>query len=909
MKRKYNKNIKKRVLKKDSLNLSLDSYFRISKHKYKTTPYKKSPSPISNLLNNSDNNLCIIRNPSKTHLLEDSKQELQKYHNRAEKTILCDNKIIEALYDKLNSSFDKINRFLVNNKKFKYNNKINQRDLLTKFLLQLKYTDISYISPIFLNENFNEEKISQNLKNFIGYNNLKGIKSNFMPNNLKECQTFWPNITEIVIKYLNNFHDGFGLFIYVKHDYLSYLSGIKLLCNLFNYETSVIDESNTNKNMILDKLSEAMQTKRLPSINENLGAQILMLEEMVNSFSYKWEIFSKNLDQNKNKNNSNNNNNNIIHSYIIEHGNNNNNKSNNDISFSNNISSISLHSSSSDISSNDKIKITSKDLDIIYEELDIKKQSNLTRLDNNNITNDDLNNNKLDSSTNETLTLNYKGKINNNKIKDIKSIEQNKLLLSKKDRNKTNEKSKDKTSKNNTNKSNNKSSEHKKRKNKKNETDINNTNIKGYFRENTKEHKIFTQLQNNIFLYCTKAKTAIIIADSFSDKDIDKKYFNNILLKISQTKCPIIVLTNNLDYLYNSQPKKIKNLSINCILSNNNKRDDNAILLYIYIIYLNVKLCSLKFEQRINTYEQLKEYINNNIDIDTINFDLCSLNMKYIYNITEYICHYCKFQFDVIDFRLSEIFSEVEREIRENNLSSSDFNGIIEYIYNLVFPDKVDINNDLDEEKSIEELYSEKEINSFLDYSDGIKNKLIDKYYKEKLSLNDSYKNYFNSKDSMVNLEGLILGKYFNSSKNYLVKNNSSKENKLILYKSFSFYDSINNKIINQIQKADQLFISYSQKKFITNSSLIDYVYPIFRLLIIKRNFTFKSYVSKFYNIFKNITQDENSMFIDAHSIKKLFQKVEDYYFLNKSFINYSSNRLFKKSVNQKKIKVIFYDK
>ena len=137
--------------------------------------------------------------------------------------------------------------------------------------------------------------------------------------------------------------------------------------------------------------------------------------------------------------------------------------------------------------------------------------------------------------------------------------------------------------------------------------------------------------------------------------------------------------------------------------------------------------------------------------------------------------------------------------------------------------------------------------------------------------------------------------------KNYLMKNNSSKENKLILYKSFSFYDSINNKIINQIQKADQLFISYSQKKFITNSSLIDYVYPIFRLLIIKRNFTFKSY--------KNITQDENSMFIDAHSIKKLFQKVEDYYFLNKSFINYSSNRLFKKSVNQKKIKVIFYDK
>ena len=903
MKRKYNKNIKKRIQKKKPMDLSLDSFFQISNNKHKTKPYKKSQSPILNILNNSNDNLCIIRNPSKTYILEDSKQELQKYHKRAEKTILCDDKIIELLYDKLNSSFDKINGFLVNNKKFKYNHNINQKDLLIKFLIQLKYIDISYISPVLLNEKFNEEKITQNLKNFIGYNYLKGIQSNFLPNNIKECQTFWPNITELVTKYLKNFHEGNGLFIYVKHDYLSYLKKIKLLCNLFNYETSVIDESNENKCMLLDKLSEAMQTKRLPSISENLGAQILMLEEMVNSLSYKWEIFSKNLDQNKN-NNNNNNNNNIIHSYIIDHRNN---KSSDISSFSNNISSISLHSSSSEISSNDKIQMTTKDLDIIYEELDIKNKTNLNRTDNN-ITNDDMIN-KLDSSTNETIMINYKGKLNN-KIKDIKSIEQNKLLLSKKDRNKTNEKSKDRTSKNNTNRSNNKSSENKKRKNKKNENDMNNTDIKGYFRENTKEHKIFTQLQNNIFLYCTKAKTAIIIADSFSDKDIDKKYFNNILLKVSQTRIPIIVLTNNLDYLYSSQPKKIKNLNINCILSTDNKRDINVIHLYIYIIYLNIKLCSLKFGKSINTYEQLMEYINNNIDTDMINFDLCSQNLKYIYNTAEYICHYCKFQIDVIDLRLSELFLEVEREINENNLSSSDFNGIIEYIYNIVFPEKEDFDNDIDDEKSIEEIFSECEMNSFLDYSDGIKNKLIEKYYKAKLNLNDSYKNYMKSKDSMVNLEGLILGKYFNSTiNNKINNNNTNKETKLILYKSFSFNDSINNKIINQIQKADQLFISHSQRRFITISFLPDYVYPINRLLIIKKNFYNKYYTTNFSNIFKNITHDENSLFIDAHVLKKLFQKIECSYFFNKNFINYVYNRLFKESINQKKIKVIFYEK
>ena len=34
-----------------------------------------------------------------------------------------------------------------------------------------------------------------------------------------------------------------------------------------------------------------MKAKRLPCINEQLDSQILLLEEMVNSFSSKWKIF------------------------------------------------------------------------------------------------------------------------------------------------------------------------------------------------------------------------------------------------------------------------------------------------------------------------------------------------------------------------------------------------------------------------------------------------------------------------------------------------------------------------------------------------------------------------------------------------------------------------------------------
>ena len=554
--------------------------------------------------------------------------------------------------------------------------------------------------------------------------------------------------------------------------------------------------------------------------------------------------------------------------------------------------------------------MTTKDISVINEELELKsKDSFSTEIkeqqkteENNlniNINDDNINNNKLDSSTNETIFMNFNGiKKPDNKINDIKSIEQNKLLLSKRDRNKNGNKSRDKSG----NKTRNKSSELKKRKNKKNENDINNTDIKGYFKENTKEHKIFTQLQNNIFLYCTKAKTAIVIIDSFSDKDIDKRYFNNILVKISQTRCPIIVLSNNLDYVYNSQQKKIKNLNINCILSNKGKRDINIIYLYNFIIYLNIKLCSLKFAKNIKSYEQLLEYINN-IDIDCINLDLCILNLKIIYFLSEYLCYYSKFQIDIIDLRLTEIFSEVERMISENKLNSNDFSEIIEYIFNIVFEENTDISiNDNENEKSIEELYSEYEKKSFSDYSDGMKEKLIEKYYKEKLNLNVSYGNYIGSKDSMVNLEGLLLEKYFND------KNKINQENNLILFKSFSFNDSINNKIINKVHNANRLFISYSQKKFISQSSLYNYTYPIKRILIMERN-SFKFYKNPFAYFNQPKLSEEQIIFIDTHVLKKIFHKIGKDYFFNKSNINYASNRLFKRSINQKKIKVTFYDK
>ena len=886
MKRKGQKRKEKILLSKRNTNSKLEDFFRPPSNIIFNSPkIKIDTSPL-----NTNKKLCIVRNPSKNRLTEESKEELKKFHNLANNTILCDYTLIDKLYAKLNSSFEKIDRFIMKNKKCETKN-INKKELITKFILQLKYTDVVYLSPILLSEKFNEDNIAQNIRNFAGFRNLKGVTMNFSPNNKKECEMIWPNITDIIFKYLNSFHEGKGLYIYVEHDYLSYIDKIKLLCNLNNYETVLIDETNQAKCIILDKLSEAMQTKRLPSISEQLGTQMLMLEEMVNSFSYKWKIFRKKEDEN-----TINNKNSIDENKFISN--------NIDNNYSNNtISNNTISYNSSKDSKNESFILSNRDIDKVCEEIEFDNKNNSTIGNNNNkgkkyikIDESDEDYSKNDQlSTNETLYTNFR-KRGKNKNKNNEKFD---LVLNNRDKSKS--KSRNKSKDKSKNNSRNKSSEVKKRRNKKNEENINNTNIKGFFNENTKEHKTFTQLQNNIFLYCTNSKTAIIIADSFSDDDKDKKYFNNILLKISQTKCPIIVLTNNLNNIYNNTQKKIKNLNINCILCPKNKRDMTLIYLYNFIIYINIKLCSFKFSKDINSYEKFLECINN-IDTDTINFDLCIFNLKNIFTLSEYLCYYGKFQMDIIDFKLSEIFLNVEKEINNNKIDPKDFSEILNYIYNSIFINKDNISPLLSEEKNIDEIYEDYEMKSFLDYSDGMQAKLINKNYENKLKLNDSYDNYFNSKDSMVNLEGLTLGKYFNNEEIFRLGSNNN--NHLEDKKSFSIYDTIDNKIIDKINKEDQLIISNYKKQFIPISSLTNYIYPIKRKIIINKNmnkYRITYYIKK--------KDDEPNDFLDIHNFKKVFQKIEGNYFINKNNIDFATNYMLKKSFNQKKIVAKFYEK
>ena len=813
----------------------------------------------------------LMRNPSKTRILGEIREELLKYHDIAESTILIDKSQIKILCNKLHTSFKIIHEYLIKQLKIIPNIKnINEKknslydfflyEIIIKFLLQLKNVNIVYVPEELLSEVYNSKAISQCIRNLIGYDSLKQITINSYPNTEKECEILMPKITKIIKNYLNNFHGGKGLYIYVEHDYLYYLKIIKLLCNLFNYEISVIEETNQAKYITLDKLSEAMRTKRLPSIPEQLDVQMLMLEEMVNSASYKWKIFIKEENEKKEKNS------------VIKNENNN-------IKIDNSI-----------IKNYCNILATQKTKNANIENYLFKKNNNnevknecikqYFQLD------DDSKDSKEDLSTSDANYLNIKKNKNNINSKFI-------------------DKSKEKNSKNNIkSKSRSRSDDKKRRKNRKNrksssisDTEKNN-NINFYFQTNTKEHKIFQKLQNNVYTFCSKAKTAIVISDSFTSTltaDVDKKYFNNIINKITQTKCPVIVVTNNLEHLYNLSIKKQKSLNINCFLSTKNKREDILIYLYNFVIYTNIKLNSIKYTKKIKKYEHLKNYINN---ITILDSDLNNENLKKINELSQFFCYKGKFQIDIIDLRLTEIFNETEIYVIENN--ENNFSNILNYIYAHIF-NKTKLNKNSKKEK-LEDIYNFCELNSFMDYNDGIEKNLVNKIFYEKLKINDSAEEYHNSKEDRVNMEKLILEQYFlkNDNKINSIKNIMKKYSKNYININFlcdsNFFEILDNKTIHKIHKEDQLFLSMKKKKFITLSLLPKYTFLTDKII----NFKIKEKKNGncFNNIF-NVITEEIQKYMDIHN-ENIFAKINGYYFLNKNLFYYATNYWKKNSISKK---------
>ena len=296
----------------------------------------------------------------------------------------------------------------------------------------------------------------------------------------------------------------------------------------------------------------------------------------------------------------------------------------------------------------------------------------------------------------------------------------------------------------------------------------------------------------------------------------------------------------------------------------------------------------------------MKDYINN-LDTETKKNELCNENFEKIIAISEYFCYFGKFQLDIIDLRLSEIMIEVEKEINNNKLDPKHFRNVLEFIYNNIFINNENYLSNFNGEKNIDEFYEDYEMSSFLDYSDGIKEKIINQAYELKLKLNDSYENYIKSKDNMVNMEELTLRKYFGYkdifSRQTNINNNIGRK------KYFSFFETVNNKIIDKIKKDEQLIISHYQKKFIQISLLNNYFYLIKKLISNQ-----KSHKNKITYYIKEDSK-ESQYFLDIHSLNKLFPNIQGNFFLNKTNIDYATNKILKNIIIQRKINAKLYEK
>ena len=743
MKRRVQQTKGKLKLQKKNYNIpNIQSFFKMPLLKLSQEINSSNNNNHIKFPNSKSSELHLIKNPS---INSDSNKDFQKINENIEKYILINSDMINILCTKLFSSFEKIHFFLAKSKMYNIN-QIDIRNLITKFILQLKYIDIIYISENLYSDDFDEEKISENIKNFCGYNNIKNITINSYPNTKEEYNLYIHNIYDIISNYLNFPYESKGLYIYVREDYLSYFQKIKLICNLFNFELKVIDETIETKNTLLDKISEAMKTKRLPSIPEQIDYQLNILEGIAYYYNSKWSIFNKEKGDKNNDGINTNINNGFNHIQT---------------KYNNNLKTISLNSESESIIDLNSFNNNSNNIIHIIDENTISNNETIH-----------INQDSNKYSTSEILlNLNY---YNFNKEKgDLEMI---------KDKNK---------------------------------------NFKENLKENNNKNKLFDKIQNNIFSFCNKAKTAILIIDSFSNGESDKKYFNNILSKISQTKCPIIILSNNIEYIINSTSKKLKNLKINLIPNNESKSDKNLIYLYSIVLYLNIKLAFMKFSKNIKSYEDLMKIIKS-IEPDKFNYELNNENLQKIYDMSKCLCYKYKFQIDAIDFKLSEMIFSLEKEQEIFN-KINDFNIVLDYFYIYIF--EVNENN-LNNYENVHKISEDYDFASFLDCCDKWEKIICDKIYEEKIKMNDYYDNYLKNKDNMVNLENITLDKYLNSRELFMKFCDSiiNEEKKYI----FTYF---NNNIMEKIYKESQTFFSFITKKYISIKLIILYNYSIYYVI------------------------------------------------------------------------------
>ena len=279
----------------------------------------------------------------------------------------------------------------------------------------------------------------------------------------------------------------------------------------------------------------------------------------------------------------------------------------------------------------------------------------------------------------------------------------------------------------------------------------------------TKEFEIAKKYQQNVLKKFNKRKNVILFVDNFEESEENKKYIYQINSIISDSKSPIIILTNNINLL--SDPISFGNYSFGNkyipyqIENEGISQKENIIYMTFIIIYFIVFFPETEIEKNKinNNLNELNDviHITDNDNEENIYYDYnlekirkainsvfidtkLKKNDKDIYSslitFSNIIAIINSYELDNILVYLKNLFQFINNPVKQNALRKITLikNKILEEIEEYQINDDINIDN---ENEDLYKLSDEYEINSFLDYERGMLYNIGEKQCQSKVEL------------------------------------------------------------------------------------------------------------------------------------------------------------------------------
>ena len=341
--------------------------------------------------------------------------------------------------------------------------------------------------------------------------------------------------------------------------------------------------------------------------------------------------------------------------------------------------------------------------------------------------------------------------------------------------------------------------------------------------------QLYQIINKNIIKFCNEQKSIILITDSFSTND-DRKYFLNILEKISTLKVPLIILSDNVNYVSTLGTNLIKNLIFGFI--NDDNKSIGVYIFYISIILFFHIFCFEESNFIFNIYEDFVEKLTEKLS--KFNFD--ENNKKQLIEISQFLIYKNNFDLEAIffeikrilrifkvnkeksknfDFKLNKFLEILITENSNDNINSKNinFDELVEIYEKISFYDYIEFKKDLMSFNEFENnKYYEIERSKFFDDFEEVN--LEDKKFNQIIFDNEN--NFFNDniyqncifkylklqneKDKIflsTYFSNIITNKNINYYISYLMNKNDSKYTKFKNSHNLNNLWFINNKYLN----------------------------------------------------------------------------------------------------------------